>query len=82
MKSISAARVVVSTVVLLGSTGVMAVPTHHDKHEGTQAIEVPVLGGGKTIQIQSFSYPTGSPKIQNYQVVIAQGKPTACDKLN
>ena len=76
MKSISAARAVVSAIVLLGSTAVMAVPTHHDKYEGIQATEIPVLGEGKTILGQSFSYPTGAPKIQNYQVAIAQGKPT------
>ncbi len=76
MKTKIFSRVLVGAVVVLASAGVMSAPTHHDKYEGVQATEVPMLGGGKTIIGQSFNYPTGMPKLQTYNVQINAGKPT------
>ena len=74
------ARALIGAVTLAASAGVLSAPTHHDKYEGIQATEVPMLEGGKTILGQSFKYPAGAPKLQTYNVRINPGEPTNMHK--
>ena len=80
MKTKTFSRVLIGAIAIVASAGVMSAPTHHDKYEGVQATEVPMLDGGKTIIGQSFNYPTGAPKLQTYNVRINPGKPTNMHK--
>ncbi len=63
------------TAVLFASAGILAAPGHQ-KYEGIQATEVPMLAAGKTILDQTYAYPTGAPQIQSYNVTIGPKKGT------
>lgn len=68
-------KAIAAASALIGSLTVIAAPTH-EKYEGIEATPMPYLGEGKTIVGQDFNYPTGTPRIQSYMVVISPKKGT------